>query len=82
MKTVKVYSTPPCPYCKLAKEFLAEKGVEFEDIDVSSNKEARDYMVEKSKQMSVPVIEIMEERNEPQYVIGFDKDKLSQALGL
>ena len=26
---IKVYSTPTCPYCKLVKEFLEEKKVEF-----------------------------------------------------
>ena len=36
---IKVYSTPTCPYCKMAKEFLTEKGVDFEDINVAENQE-------------------------------------------
>jgi len=34
-KQVKVYSTPTCPYCKQAKQFLRENNIEFEDIDVA-----------------------------------------------
>ena len=55
---VKVYSTPACPYCKMAKDFLKQNNVEFEDIDVSSNHDAAHEMIEKSGQMGVPVIDI------------------------
>lgn len=36
---VRIFSTPTCPYCKQAKEFLSSKGIAFEDIDVTSNPE-------------------------------------------
>ena len=29
MVNVKIYSTPTCPYCKLAKEFFKEKNISF-----------------------------------------------------
>lgn len=76
-KKVKVYSTPTCPYCKMAKEFLKEKGVEFEDIDVSANQEAAKEMVEKSGHMGVPQIEI-----NGKIIIGFDREALEKELDL
>ncbi|PIT86096.1 MAG: NrdH-redoxin, partial [Candidatus Magasanikbacteria bacterium CG10_big_fil_rev_8_21_14_0_10_43_6] len=30
--TVTVYSTPTCPFCHKAKDYLKEKGVAFEDV--------------------------------------------------
>ena len=72
-----IYSTPTCPYCKMAKEFLKANKVEFEDIDVSSNREAAEHMIEKSGQMGVPVIEIGEE-----IIVGFDKPAIKKALGM
>ena len=74
---VKVYSTPTCPYCIRTKQFLKENNIEFENIDVSANQEAAQEMTEKSGQMGVPVLDINGE-----IVIGFDKDKISQLLGL
>ena len=75
MQTVKVYSTPVCPYCEMAKSFLKENNVKFEEIDVSKNKEAAIEMVEKSGQMSVPVITIDDE-----VIVGFDREKIKRAL--
>ena len=77
MKKVTIYSTPTCGYCKMAKEFFAEKGIEYTEYDVSTDEARRDEMVEKTGQMGVPVIDI-----EGQVVVGFDKDKLSGMLGL
>jgi len=72
---VKVYSTPNCPYCKMTKEFLKEKGVEFEDIDVSENQKAAEEIVRKTGQMAVPIIDI-----DGKWVVGFDKGKIEELL--
>jgi len=77
MKSVKVYSTPSCPYCIKAKQFFDESGVEYENIDVSTDQEKAQEMMTKSGQMGVPVIDI-----EGDIIVGFDKNKISQALGL
>ena len=77
MANVKIYSTPTCPYCKKAKEFLNQNKVQFEDIDVSSNKEAAEEMVNKSGQMGVPVIDI-----DGQIIVGADIPAIKKALNL
>ncbi|MFQ5952640.1 MAG: glutaredoxin family protein [Candidatus Omnitrophota bacterium] len=76
-KKVVIYSTPTCPYCIRTKEFLKDNNVEFEDIDVSSNQDKAQEMVQKSGQMGVPVLDI-----EGEIIVGFDKEKISQILGL
>ncbi|MBI3632358.1 MAG: NrdH-redoxin [Candidatus Vogelbacteria bacterium] len=75
MATVKVYSTPWCMYCKMAKDYFKEKKVEFVDFDVSVDEKARKEMLDASKQSGVPVIMIDNEM-----VIGFDKDRINQLL--
>jgi len=77
MPKVKIYTTPTCPFCLMAKEYLKEKGIEFEEIDVSKDENAAMEMIKKSGQMGVPVIEIDNE-----IVIGFDKEKIDQILNL
>jgi len=75
--TVKIYSTPTCPYCKLAKEFLTENKIEFTDVDVASNPAAANEMVKLSGQMGVPVIDI-----DSQVIVGWNKSALEEALGM
>ncbi len=70
-----VYSTPTCPFCKQAKEFLDSLGVAYEDIDVSANPEKAQEMIEKSSQMGVPVIDV-----DGEIIVGFDKKKLQELL--
>ena len=76
-KKVKVYSTPTCPYCIRAKQFLKDNNITFEDVDVSSNPKAGEEMVTKSGQMGVPVLDI-----EGQIIVGFDREKIKEALGV
>lgn len=74
---IRVFSTPTCPYCVTLKQFLKEKGFEFEDIDVSQDQKAAEEMVQKSGQRGVPVVEINGE-----IVVGFDRDKISKLLNI
>lgn len=76
-KNVKIYSTPACPYCIRAKQFLKDNNIAFEDFDVSINQNAASEMISKSGQMGVPVLDI-----DSQIIVGFDKEKIKQALGL
>ncbi|MCX5713386.1 MAG: glutathione S-transferase N-terminal domain-containing protein [Candidatus Omnitrophica bacterium] len=76
-KQVKIYSTPTCPYCIRAKQFLKENNIVFDDLDISSNAQAGEEMIEKSGQMGVPVLDI-----DGEIIVGFDKPRISQALGL
>ena len=61
----------------IADEFSndEENNVEYEDVNVAENEKARDEMVEKSKQMGVPVIEIGDK-----IIVGFDEQELKKTL--
>jgi len=74
---VRLFSTPICPYCLTLKRFLEEKKIEVETIDVSSYEKARDEMVEKTQQTTVPVLEFNGE-----YIVGFDRKKICEKLGI
>ena len=72
---VKVYSTSFCPYCKMAKDFLKENKIPFEDINVQENPQAASEMIEKSGQTGVPVIEI-----DGKFVIGFNAQEIKKLI--
>jgi glutaredoxin 3 len=76
-KEVKVYSTPTCPYCKMAKKFLEDNGIKYQDLNVAQDKAARGEMINKSGQMGVPVIDI-----DGELILGFNQAQLKEKLGL
>ncbi len=70
-----LYTTPTCPYCKLVKDFLKEKGATFTEVDVANDPEAANEMVKKSGQMGVPVLEL-----DGQVIVGWNQAAISDLL--
>ncbi|MCU1723412.1 MULTISPECIES: glutaredoxin 3 [unclassified Pseudomonas] len=56
MTQVTVYSSDYCPYCIRAKQLLASKGVDFEEIKVDGKPQVRAQMAQKAGRTSVPQI--------------------------
>lgn len=77
MKTVKIYSTPSCVYCKMAKEFFKKNNISYQDFNVGEDEKAREEMINKTQQMGVPVIEI-----DDKIVIGYDETTLKELLNV
>ncbi len=74
---VVVYGTQSCPYCHMAKDFLAEHKIKFKDIDIGKDRKAAAEIVEKSGQTGVPVIDIG-----GKIIVGFDREAIVEALGI
>ncbi|HPD55312.1 MAG TPA: glutaredoxin family protein [Candidatus Paceibacterota bacterium] len=72
---IKIYSTPSCPYCHLAKDFFQQNNIEFEDFNVAENEKALQEMVSKSGQMGVPVIDI-----DGEIIVGFNRAEIERIL--
>ena len=74
-KEIKVYSTPTCPWCRKAKEYLESKGVNYENYNVAEERDKLQEMVDLSGQRGVPVLKIGDE-----IIVGFNQPKIDQAL--
>jgi glutaredoxin 3 len=81
VKKVTIYSTPTCPYCRMTKEYLKDKKVEFTDYNVAEDQEKAEEANKKSGQMAVPVI-VIDGDKEEKIIVGFAKEELDKALGL
>lgn len=73
--SVKVYSTPSCPWCTVAKNYFNSIQVPFEEVDVSADYAGAAEMVKKSGQRGVPVIDI-----NGQIIVGFNKEAIDSLL--
>lgn len=61
----------------MSKEFFKEHNVAFTEYNVAADLEKRQEMISRSGQMGVPVIYVGDE-----LTIGFDKERLSELLGI
>ena len=77
MKTIEIYTTPWCAYCKMAKEYFKKNGIAYTEHDVAEDPVKRQEMIDKTQQMGVPVIII-----DGKIVIGFDREKIAELLNL
>ena len=77
VREIKIYTTPTCPYCKMAKKFLNDNEIKYQELNVAEDKAARKEMKDKYNSLTVPTICIDNE-----ILIGFDEAKLKEKLGL
>lgn len=57
MAKVEIYTSPFCGFCYHAKELLADKGIDFDEIDVTFHPRRRSEMLDRANgQRTVPQI--------------------------
>src|SRR5262249_42041360 len=84
MQKVLIYSTSVCPYCHMAKDFMKERGVAYEDINLTEQPDRMHELTDWSGQMGVPVIVVGNAGDDgkfagqPEVIIGFNKKKLNE----
>lgn len=76
MPKIKIYSTPTCTYCIILKRYLDGKNVPYEEVDITEDEEAKQRMIEKTNQMTVPVVEIDDEK----FIVGFNKEEIDKLI--
>ncbi|MCK5155745.1 MAG: NrdH-redoxin [Spirochaetales bacterium] len=72
---VKIYTTPSCGYCNIAKDWLRKKNVPFTEYNVAVDMAKAQEMVKKSGQMGVPVLDV-----NGKLIIGFNQSAIESAL--
>ncbi|AUJ26099.1 MULTISPECIES: glutaredoxin family protein [Virgibacillus] len=73
--TAEVYVTSTCPFCTMMTNYLKENNVPYKTINVQTDREAGQRLVETTGQMGVPQTKI-----NGKWIIGFDPDKVQEAL--
>ena len=72
---VKIYTTPSCGYCNIAKDWLRKQIVAFNEYNVATDMVKAQEMVKKSGQMGVPVLDV-----NGKLIIGFNQSAIESAL--
>jgi len=80
-KNITIYSTTTCGYCKMLKSYLQSKDIDYEEKLADKDPAIAQELVQKSNQMGVPFT-IIEEDGKETGILGFDKQKVDQVLGI
>lgn len=72
---ITIYSTPTCAFCHMAKEYLKSRGIAFTDKDITVDVEAQKWVLGKTGQLAVPVIDI-----DNTVILGFDRQRIELTL--
>lgn len=70
---IRLFVKPYCGWCHDAKDWLDERGIRYEELDVISDAVARREMHELSGQTLAPVIEV-----DGEILADFDTDQLAK----
>ena len=74
---VTVFTSPTCGYCGALEQYLRRNGIRFKEVDISRDKQAARYIVRRSGQRGVPIVDIG-----GKIVVGFDWPKIAKLLGI
>ena len=76
---ITIYSSPFCHWCTVAKNFLNEHKVAFEEVNVTEDPMRAQEAVLKSGQNGIPVI-VIEKDGKEEVLVGFDEARLKTIL--
>ncbi len=72
-RKIRLFIKPSCGWCHEAKDWLDERGIKYEELDVTSDAGARREMLELTGQTKAPSIEV-----DGEILADFDTDQLGQ----
>lgn len=79
-KSAVIYTTKTCAYCHPVKDFLKQKDVTYEEVDLDDQPQRRQELLQISGQFAVPVTVITKDDNSRDIVVGFNLPKLAAAV--
>ncbi len=72
---IKIYTTPVCAYCKMAKEYFKSKDLKYEEISLVGNSGAQQLVIAKTGMVAAPILEI-----NGKFIVGFNREEIDKAL--
>ncbi|MCA9347028.1 glutaredoxin family protein [Candidatus Saccharibacteria bacterium] len=82
MKKITIYSTNTCGFCIQLKSYLKSKDIDFEVKMADEDQAVAQELFEKSGQLGVPFTIISEEGQDDVAILGFDRPRFNQVLGI
>jgi glutaredoxin-like YruB-family protein len=72
---ITLYTTPWCPHCSRARQWLRRNGIPFEERDIEKNPANRRAMTALNPRGSVPTVDV-----DGQVLVGFSERRVGEAI--
>jgi glutaredoxin 3 len=72
---ITIYGAEWCPPCHMVKDYLKNQKIDYEYVNIDEDREAGQAVAMKTGWNAIPIIKIGDE-----YMLGFERAKLDQAL--
>lgn len=72
---ITVYSTPTCVFCHAVKEYFKQKGIKYQEKDLTQDADASEWVLKHTGQLAVPVIDM-----DGEVIVGFDRHRIDEQL--
>lgn len=79
-KKITIFTTSRCAYCPMVKNFLASKGLTFDEVNLEEHPERQAEVLKISGALTVPVTLITKQDDSQSVVIGYNLAKLAPAI--
>ncbi len=76
-KPVTIYTTHACKWCRVAKAYMKDNDIDYTEVDIIRDTEARRQMVLMTGQYGVPVLKIG-----PRAMVGWDEKEFRRLYEL
>jgi glutaredoxin len=82
MPKITIYSTATCGFCRMLKSYLQSKDISYEEKHADQDQSLAQELFEKSGQLGVPFTIVEKDDGSEEKILGFDRPKIDQVLGI
>jgi len=79
-KNITIYTTNTCSYCPMVKQYLASKGLTYDEVNLEEHPDQQAKVFEMSGALTVPVTIVTKQDDTKDVVIGYNLSRLAPAI--
>lgn len=79
-KNITVFTTSTCAYCPMVKQWLKNKNLTYDEVNLEEHPERQQEVLEMSGALTVPVTIITKQDDTKEVVVGFNLARLAPAV--
>ena len=79
-KNITIYTTNTCSYCPMVKQYLAQKGLAYDEVNLEEHPEQQAKVFEMSGALTVPVTIVTKQDDSQDVVVGYNLARLAPAI--